>query len=237
MVKRLFVNSLAALALASPLSAQDIFIGMKPAQEHQLDVRLSAVENSAGIHQHNLQLIPKYWNTHFWLYANIPIRHVASPTNANTGIGDVLLGAGPRGKKGPLSWFGYGAFTIPSRNPKSPALGSGETMGKVGGLATLLSSTQQYELSGMSERSWSKKGAEEYAAGIIGASKIGKRMRAGLGGNYTARSNGQSSKSLVGVVRWAPSPLWHSHLRVVYDVQVTKAPTSKRYELIMRRNW
>jgi len=126
-IKKRLKNIMAATAIAlagiMPQShATTMFDGLKGPTEHQVEVRLTSVDDKINKENLTERLVLKGWHgqkeegdTGYWWFVNVPYQQITTKGNdSNKGIGDVTIGAGPIGVWKGIDWFTYAAVTMPT---------------------------------------------------------------------------------------------------------------------------
>ncbi len=199
-----------ALALATiiPISgnAQSIFNGLRGPTVFQVDNRVSysTKEAQTGIRTQipANNLILKYWDgaeNGIFAFVNLPYKNIKSGNIESEGIGDILLGIGPRferklgeNKLGLLTYFG----TVLPTGDKSAklALGTGRSDSKVGLFGTLLSASKKYEADVHLDYTLTegKEVSDNIHVGIVLGGRINDNLRLVAGPRFIYKSGGNN---------------------------------------------
>ncbi|MBI5391098.1 transporter [Candidatus Woesearchaeota archaeon] len=121
-IKKTIATLALIVATALPAYASDIFIGKRGPTSWQVDQRLSLAENELHLETITSNTIFKYWTGKEkggWFFVNLPYKHLSLKDEENSGLGDLIIGGGPRGtfsfgKAGQLDVLSYGSLTLPT---------------------------------------------------------------------------------------------------------------------------
>jgi len=222
-MKKLLSTLLILLATASSnVSADDIFKGMRGPTNLQADIRTVYSKNKIGTRAVTNTLIGKYWDgdkSGKWGFIGLPYKFVHSKNGYVKGLGDILIGFGPRGRIGNLHWFLYGGATLPIGDTEGKIkLGNGRYDIKLGTFATLLSSDKKFHIDGSLEYNFTGKEAlNEISTGMVAGAKVTDKLRSAAGLTYFNNGNGHSVNSR-GVVRYTHSEKLHFELVGDYGI-------------------
>ena len=225
------------LTLASFVSriyADDIYKAVKPPTNWQIDERIAYSNNNKGIESLTNNLILKYWDGNKfgkWGFINLPYKQINSPKDSKNGIGDIAVGAGPRGTIKDLHYFLYAALTFPTGNSEAN-LGNGRYDSKVGLMTTYLTFDKRYELDGIIEYTWTGKNKNginpinEIYAGLLAGGKINSKVRAVSG--FTGLVKGDNYLIDLRVIsRYIFSKKWHIQLVLDKNIKNVNLPKKK----------
>jgi len=232
---------LSAITLAAaPATADDIFKGMRGPTNWQLDVRAAHNENDHSTTNTGTAIL-KYWDgDEFgkWFFANLNYKELNTRSTVTSGLSDVTIGGGPRGRMGNLHILPYGAVTIPSGSDVS----SERTDTRAGILATYLAEHEAFEIDGSFERVWTGTNAkgfnapDEYAAGAIVGGRTSQRTRLAGGIAGTFRDNGEYETRVRAVWRGTRSKVEHLEIIVDIGLKAHGLPKHSGVTIIYRRN-
>lgn len=247
--KTLCVAAMGA-GLAAPGLGDDIqkaILG-KPDTRFQIDSRLGLGGNDKGTETCAGNVILKFkypTGKHFgmWGFVNAPWKEIHSPKGGNSGLGDVTLGAGPRGNfnigEGEVNWLSYGGLTLPTGDYKDGVpLGNGRADTNTGAYATWMPKSKNYEIDAALERKFTDnnwKGInppDEWSGGLMFGKKIGD-FRCGIGVNGTRKDNGDYQCGVRGTARYIPKgSRWHYEISGDYGIGSRNMP--KNYGISFR---
>ncbi len=247
-IKATLIGLAALVTSALPASADVIFKGARGPTDWQLDVRAAYARNEKGVETITETLFLKYWDGKQkgkWFFANVPYKHISSSHKESAGIGDITLGAGPRGTVGNFHFLPYGGITLPTASVNSagtPALGNGRHDLKAGCFVTYLTKGKGFEVDGSLEYAVTGENRQkvnppnELAAGFVVGGKLGHfRTAAGLTG--FRRENGDYLLNARGTVRYIVSQKIHFEVIGDKTVQNENIPKATSVIGIMRYNF
>lgn len=237
---------IAGIGLSSLAHADDIYKGVRGPTNIQLDSRVSYTENEQNVKMTIGNVILKYWDGDklgIWGFLNLPYKNISNPSKSAQGLGDVFLGAGPRGRIKELHWISYAGAILPTGDKKSkPSLGNGRTDTKIGLIGTYLRNDKKYELDGIIEKSFTGENdsgvnpPDELYVGMLGGGKITKKLRFATGATALIKSNHDNVVNLKAVFRYILSPKLHFEFALDKGVSGKNIPKSKSVGFYMRNN-
>ncbi|HLC65617.1 MAG TPA: transporter [Candidatus Nanoarchaeia archaeon] len=208
-----------ATALSGEAKAGDIFIGARGPTNWQLDGRVGYSRNEKGVEAVTNNLILKYWDGDSigkWAFVNLPYKFVSSAGESDNGIGDVSIGAGPRGRIGDAHLLPYISLTLPTGDSRGKiAIGNGRYDTKIGVNATYLTQDKNLEIDASLDYNFSgenKKGAnppDEFSFGLLGGGKVTEKVRFATGIAGLVKEDGSHVVNSRSVARYTVSPSLH----------------------------
>ena len=207
--------------------ADDIYKGVISQTNWQYDQRVSYGEkelNRTTTATMGSNSILKYWNGNtkgIFGFVNVPWKSLDTETVHSSGIGDVTLGLGPRGRfdvrdTGSFHWISYAGAIVPTgNNTTKPALGNGRTDFKTGCFATYLTLDKKFEVDTSIEYTptFTSQISHELATGFVigGALPHNFRVAAGLTSvlKHGSTSDKAYSVNYRMILRKNFSPTWH----------------------------
>ncbi|MEK6910705.1 MAG: transporter [Nanoarchaeota archaeon] len=259
-------NKLASLAGAFALAgagveakAADMGIGSRGPTSYQFDQRVSYSDRELNGNRTQASTgnsIFKYWNGNekgIWAFLNVPFREVSNNSGKSSGLGDVSLGIGPRGRidlgeNGNLYLLSYVGLNLPTGDvDKRPALGNGRLDKKVGLFSTYSTSDKRFgldislEYNFTGENNLGVKPSDELSAGMIVSGKISDKWKFGTGAVGTmkqyGKNDGDHQLSLRGILRYDHSKKWHSVFILDKDVSTRNMPSGFNTTALIRYNF
>lgn len=242
--------AVAALALASLMPVQNVHAdgisrGMRGPTNLQLDSRLSYAENDLNVKTMTENMILKYWDgKEFGLFGfvNMPYKYINTPTGSSTGLGDINLGAGPRGQRGDFHWLSYVGITIPAGDVASkPALGNGRIDEKISIAGTYVG--KGYEINGVLEHTFTGKNnsgitpPNETSIGIVGGREFTPGLKVAAGLTSTIKTNSDYVLTARAVARYTISPKFHIEVMLDKGIVGHNLPRSIGGGLYVRYNF
>lgn len=198
-IPKLTFLALGLLPLSMQAKASDIFIGGRGPTNFQIDTRLSYTEKTDNKGNKTASFgdneILKYWDGKeigVFGFINGSAKSIDNGKEKSTGLGDLVLGIGPRGtadlgKYGTLDWISYLGASLPTGDEKlKPALGNGRYDLKAGLFSTWLSKQKNWGVDFSSEYTRAGKvdgikGKDEINFGLLGERKLNDQFRLALG--------------------------------------------------------
>ncbi len=241
-IKKIALTALVAASLISmhpkKAGADSIYKGVRGPTNWQLDERIGYAERDTSPSKTTTaaeNTILKYWSgdkTGIFGFANIPGKYTEKGENSSSGIGDIALGIGPRGKldfgtHGSLNFLSYAGLTLPTGDDLSkPSLGTGRLDERVGLFATYLSQNKKFETGASFEYTFTgedrfgRKASDELALGIVSGGEVAKNLRmvGGLTGivKQGGKNDGDYSIGPRVNIRYTFSPRMHAELIADY---------------------
>lgn len=244
--KKNLVAIAACAALTHPALADDIYKGVRGPTNLQLDDRISYNTNEKGVKALSNNLTLKYWDGDTagkWFFVNAPYRYIHSSENTASGLGDLTLGGGPRGKMGNLHFLSYGALITPTGNDQSkPVLGTGRLDKKLGAFTTYLTPDKKFEMDGSIEYNFTGKDRQgkdvpnELAFGFVMGGKVTNTLRLAIGLTEFIKDSDYLTNLRI-VARYTISP--HLHFEAFEDASLTShnLPKIKSATALVRYNF
>lgn len=248
-----------ALAGMNEVKGADINIGARGPTPWQFDQRVSYSDRELNGNRTQSAIansIFKYWNGDekgMWAFLNVPFREVSNNFGRSSGLGDVSLGIGPRGRidlgeNGNLHLLSYAGLNLPTGDAeKMPALGNGRLDKKFGLFSTYLTFDKKFgvdtsiEYNFTGENKLGIKPSDELSAGMILSSKIVDKWRFGTGAIGTIkkyeRNDGDHQISWRNIIRYDHSKKWHSVLIFDKDISTRKMPSGFNTTALIRYNF
>jgi len=239
------VLSGAILSQTHDLLANDIVIGTRGPTECQMDARVGYSEKTDNKGRETKTAtqndVLKYWDGNklgVFGFLNIPsYKSVDNGKSRSDGFGDLVLGAGPRGridfesgKKGSLHFISYAKATLPTADVGIPALGNDRIDIGAGAFLTYISQNKKWEIDGAFDYSFAGKNSKGFrgmdlmfggliAGGrIYDSEKLELRIAGGLNGQL--REDGAYCYGPRAVLRVTPkfkSGKRYGHFEIVVD--------------------
>ncbi len=235
----------ASLLFVNPSYADDIFKGVKGPTNWQIDERVGYSKNERARTLTN-RVILKYWDGDGfgkWGFVSVPYKSTSSQNVSRKGLGDIILGGGPRGRTNNLNWFLYGALSLPTGDSEGKiSLGKGRNDKKVGGLVTYLTSDKKFEIDGSLEYNFTGKDREghnppdELSAGIVAGGRTTKKTRFVTGLRNISR-DGDYLLTSISVFRYTFSPAIHTEFVVDIGLKSKNIPKKNSLSVYLRYNF
>lgn len=239
-------------AASATASADDIFKGVRGPTNWQLDERVGYAENDRDVHTATQTSILKYWNGKgrgMWAFAIVPYKGIFGPSGSADGLGDITLGAGPRGQTNHLHWLSHAAVTFPTGDSKADVpLGTSRYDVKAGAFFTYFPdpskkpSEQPFEVDSSIEYTVTGDNPQrvnppnELAIGVIAGGKIGKHMRLAGGLTELLKDNGDDLTNVRTVFRYTWSPTVHMEVIADHTIAAENMPHADSITALVRWN-
>jgi len=248
-IKRLAVIAAMCIAalFAGKARADDISRGIRGPTNWQADSRISYSENDLDIKTTTENLILKYWDgdeVGVFGFLNLPYKTIATPAGTSSGLGDISLGLGPRGRLGNFQFLSYAGFALPTGNDREKIpFGNGRLDAKIGFAGTYLAGDKKYELDGIVERNFTGENnsginpPDETYLGVLAGMAITEKIRFAGGPTGLMRDNGDFNLNLRTVLRYTPSSQFHLELVLDNGIKEQNVPKSNGFGIYFRRNF
>jgi len=232
------------LIFASPSYADDIFKGARGpiGKDWQIDERVAC-----AVYQESVQIsnnfILKYWTGDAagkWVFVNVPYKLSVSEAGSKAGLGDISVGAGPRGRIGSLHWISYAGMTFPSGETNEKIkLGTGRLDKKFGLFVTYNGTV---ELEGALEHNFTGRRdglavPDETYWGLLAGGKLTDKIRAVSGLTETHKENGSFLLNSRSVARYTVSPKMHFEVVADIGLDSKNIPLGKSVGIYQRYNF
>ena len=188
-----------------------------------------------------------------WGFINTPIKYAHTKEASSSGVGDIALGLGPRGRinfkdKGDLHWLAFASVILPTGDTKGyPQLGNGRLDTKLGCFNTYLTPSKKFEIDASFDYTIAgnnkngKKNYDEMSGGLIAGGKITDKVRFGTGFTCSLKDSDSNNATYLvtsrSVVRYTFSKRLHCELIGDIDVINKNMPHGFSSTLLFRYNF
>ena len=243
--KTFFYVGLATLTTTVAQGA-DIFNGKKGPTDWQADLRTTYNRQSQREESAN-RLILKYWRGSkpgFWAFANIPYSVIQTDKGTDDGLGDIVLGLGPRADLEQISLQLFAGIQLPTGETKGAVhIGTGRYDTKLGVLATYLDKDHDWSLDASftyTHTGKNKQGTNPPNS-VFGGLLIGKALpystRLATGFVGTRQEQGNYALWSKTSLRYTYSPDWFFELVGQFALCERRMPETNSLEAQVRFNF
>ncbi len=238
-LRKLALTGLAICSLANSY-ADSIYRGMRGPTTWQADFRVGYREktNAIGVKTKAAIITPilKYWDgreSGKWGFVALPYKNLDSERKQSEGIGDLVIGGGPRGtiklEKGTFNYLSHLVATIPTGDSSTvPTFGTGKVDLKAGFATTIITNDKTKELDASIEvtRTGKNKTSNEIYVGFMvgGKTSTNTRTTTGFKGSYKigGKNDGNNLITWTSAFRYILPPKTNSHLEFWGDLDISR---------------